>query len=59
MADLYLLTPPRIDADFADVLARTLDAGRVSALQLRLKDHTEAFMETRHPFVDGQGLTRE
>jgi thiamine monophosphate synthase len=42
MAELYLLTPPKIDADFADVLARTLDAGRVSALQLRLKEHSDA-----------------
>jgi thiamine-phosphate pyrophosphorylase len=40
MAELYLLTPPRIDAGFADVLARTLDAGPVSALQIRLKDHS-------------------
>lgn len=39
MAELYLLTPPRIDADFAETLARTLDAGPVSALQIRLKDH--------------------
>ena len=40
MAELYLLTPPRIDAGFADTLAKTLDAGPVSALQLRLKDHS-------------------
>jgi thiamine-phosphate pyrophosphorylase len=40
MAELYLITPPRIDAGFNDTLARTLDAGTVSALQLRLKDHS-------------------
>ena len=40
MAELYILTPPRIDADFHKTLARTLDAGAVSALQIRLKDHS-------------------
>ena len=37
---LYLLTPPRIDdlATFGHRLAKTLDAGDVAALQLRLKD---------------------
>ncbi|MFH5925124.1 thiamine phosphate synthase [Roseomonas xinghualingensis] len=36
---LYLITPPRIDpGTFPDVLARTLDAGDVACLQLRLKD---------------------
>ncbi len=40
MAELYLLTPPRIDAHFADTLAKTLKAGPVMALQLRLKDHS-------------------
>jgi thiamine-phosphate pyrophosphorylase len=36
---LYLITPPQLDPDaFADTLARVLDAGDVSALQLRLKD---------------------
>lgn len=39
MAELYLLTPPRIDAGFETLLARTLDAGRAAALQIRLKDH--------------------
>ncbi len=33
---LYLLTPPVLTADFAESLARTLDAGDVAALQLRL-----------------------
>ena len=40
MAELYFLTPPHIEAGFDGSLARTLDAGRVSALQLRLKDHS-------------------
>lgn len=37
---LYLITPPRLDdlAAFAHVLADTLDAGDVAALQIRLKD---------------------
>lgn len=37
---LYLITPPRLDdlAAFAHVLAGTLDAGDVAALQIRLKD---------------------
>lgn len=36
---LYLITPPRIDdvTAFAETLARTLDAGDVACLQLRLK----------------------
>lgn len=40
MAELYLLTPPKINAGFADTLANTLDAGVVAALQIRLKDHS-------------------
>jgi thiamine-phosphate pyrophosphorylase len=37
---LYLITPPRIDdlAAFGRTLAQALDAGDVSALQIRLKD---------------------
>lgn len=37
---IYLITPPALaDLDgFADTLARTLDAGDVAALQIRLKD---------------------
>jgi len=37
---LYLITPPRIDdlAVFGRTLAQALDAGDVSALQIRLKD---------------------
>ena len=40
---LYLLTPPRIDLrTFPDLLAATLDAGDVAAVQLRLKDADDA-----------------
>jgi thiamine-phosphate pyrophosphorylase len=36
---VYLITPPRLDpVPFAGVLAATLDAGDVAAVQLRLKD---------------------
>lgn len=36
---LYLITPPRIDAEFNGLLSRVLEAGPVAALQIRLKDH--------------------
>jgi len=41
---LYLITPPRIDdlAVFGRTLAEALDAGDVSALQIRLKDVPDA-----------------
>ncbi len=39
MTQLYLITPPRIDAQFADTLAEALSSGDVAALQIRLKDH--------------------
>jgi thiamine-phosphate pyrophosphorylase len=35
---LYLITPPRADAAFADAFKRALDGGDVASLQLRLKD---------------------
>ncbi len=41
MSALYLISPPRIGPDFADALAAALDAGAVSAFQLRLKDAAE------------------
>ncbi|MDT9597468.1 thiamine phosphate synthase [Sphingosinicella sp. GR2756] len=34
---LYLVSPPRITEDFAEILAEALDAGPVAAFQLRLK----------------------
>ena len=37
---LYLITPPRLEAGFDDMLAEALAAGEVAALQLRLKDHS-------------------
>ncbi|QNL19574.1 thiamine phosphate synthase [Hyphobacterium sp. CCMP332] len=37
---LYLITPPRLEAGFDDMLAEALQAGEVAALQLRLKDHS-------------------
>jgi len=37
---LYLITPPRIDAGFVDTLVAALEAGEVAALQIRLKDHS-------------------
>tara|TARA_R110002072_G_scaffold82608_5_gene188164 strand:+ start:1347 stop:1964 length:618 start_codon:yes stop_codon:yes gene_type:complete len=39
---LYLLTPPRIEAGFDQTLAAVLDTEAVSALQIRLKDHAPA-----------------
>jgi thiamine-phosphate pyrophosphorylase len=43
---LYLITPPAIDdiADFAGRLERTLAAGDVGALQIRLKDLSDAMI---------------
>lgn len=42
-AQLYLITPPKFDADvFAGVLAEALSGGEVAALQLRLKDVSDA-----------------
>ena len=40
---LYLITPPRLDdlPAFAQLLAQTLDAGEVAALQIRLKDQPD------------------
>ncbi|WP_339334136.1 thiamine phosphate synthase [uncultured Maricaulis sp.] len=40
MSELYLITPPRIDANFVTTLETALDAGPVSALQIRLKSHS-------------------
>jgi len=39
---LYLITPPKLDlATFPDILERTLDAGNVACIQLRLKNTIE------------------
>lgn len=48
-AELYLITPPRVDAGFPDQLARTLAAGPVAAVQLRLKDHDETELDALAP----------
>lgn len=40
MTQLYLITPPRIDAQFVHTLDEALSAGPVAALQIRLKDHS-------------------
>lgn len=38
---LYLISPPRIDATFVDALAAAFDGGPVAAFQLRLKGVTD------------------
>lgn len=38
---LYLISPPKTDASFADTLAVALGAGDVGAFQLRLKDASD------------------
>jgi thiamine-phosphate pyrophosphorylase len=60
-AQLYLITPPKLDlASFPDILARTLDAGRVGCLQLRLKDAGEddvlRAVETLRPLTQDRGV---
>jgi thiamine-phosphate pyrophosphorylase len=42
---LYLITPPVLPENFADVLAAALDAGDVAAVQLRLKDVADAGLQ--------------
>jgi len=46
---LYLITPPRLEAGFDDMLAEALSAGDVAALQLRLKDHSVEEIKTLAP----------
>ncbi len=57
---LYLITPPRIDAGFADTLARALDSGDVACLQLRLKDAdrdtVRAAIDTLRPVTQARGV---
>jgi thiamine-phosphate pyrophosphorylase len=58
---LYLITPPRLDdlAAFGQVLARTLDAGDVAALQIRLKDTPDdvvrAAVDALYPIAAARG----
>jgi len=58
---LYLLTPPSLDPlSFAPLLARTLDAGDVAAVQLRLKGCTDddicRAVEALQPIVQGRDI---
>jgi len=57
---LYLISPPVLPADFADVLARALDAGDVAAVQLRLKDVPDAELtraiERLRPVAQSRGV---
>ena len=59
---LYLITPPAIDdlAAFGRALAQALDAGDVSALQIRLKDVDDeviaAAVDTLSPICHGRGV---
>ncbi|MET0273915.1 MAG: thiamine phosphate synthase [Phenylobacterium sp.] len=59
---LYLITPPRLDdlAAFGHVLAQTLDAGDVAALQIRLKDQPDeivaAAVDALMPIAQSRGV---
>lgn len=56
---LYLISPPKLQADFADVLKAALAAGDVGAFQLRLKDATDgeikSWTKTLLPIVHAAG----
>lgn len=59
---LYLITPPRLDdlAAFGRLLAQTLDAGDVAALQIRLKDQPDqviaAAIDALSPIAQARGV---
>ena len=59
---LYLITPPRLDdlPAFTQLLAQTLDAGEVAALQIRLKDQPDeliaAAVEALAPVAQARGV---
>jgi len=59
---LYLITPPRLDdlPAFTQLLAQTLDAGEVAALQIRLKDQPDeviaAAVEALAPIAQARGV---
>ena len=59
---LYLITPPRLDdlAAFGRLLAQTLDAGEVAALQIRLKDQPDEVIaaadEALAPIAQARGV---
>ncbi|OYV39963.1 MAG: thiamine-phosphate diphosphorylase [Acidocella sp. 20-61-6] len=56
---LYLITPPVLPENFADLLAAALDAGEVAAVQLRLKDLSDGDLqktiERLRPVVQSRG----
>ncbi len=57
---LYLITPPTLPPNFPDLLAATLDAGEVAAVQLRMKDVPDDFLrqtvETLRPIVQSRNV---
>lgn len=59
---LYLITPPRLDdlAAFGRLLAQTLDAGDVAALQIRLKNQPDqviaAAVDALSPIAQARGV---
>lgn len=57
---LYLVTPTSAGPEFADALARALDAGDVGAVQLRLKEADDATwrraIETLRPVAQSRGV---
>jgi thiamine-phosphate pyrophosphorylase len=57
---LYLVTPTTAGPDFADTLARALDAGDVAAVQLRLKEaddaHWHRAIDALRPVVQSRGV---
>ncbi|MBL6932010.1 MAG: thiamine phosphate synthase [Rhodospirillales bacterium] len=60
-AQLYLITPPKLDMTrFPDILGRTLDAGRIGCVQLRLKDTPEddirRAIDTLRPITQDRGV---
>ncbi len=58
---LYLITPPKLDlSHFPDTLSRTLDAGRVACLQLRMKeapeDDVRRAIDVLRPIAQSRGV---
>jgi thiamine-phosphate pyrophosphorylase len=57
---LYLITPPILAPNFADILASALDAGDVAAVQLRLKDVADSALlksiEQLRPVVQSRNV---
>jgi thiamine-phosphate pyrophosphorylase len=57
---LYVITPPILPENFADLLASALDAGDVAAVQLRLKDISDAALlktiEQLRPVVQSRNV---